>query len=48
MKATKGSMAAAASDLVNWTPLTNAVPIYQFRDPGATNTPRRFYRLGLP
>ena len=36
-----------STDLTNWTALTNAAPVYQFQDPGATGGPgSRFYRLG--
>jgi hypothetical protein len=36
-----------STDLTNWTRLTNAAPVYQFQDPGATGGPgSRFYRLG--
>lgn len=33
----------ASTNLVEWTPLTNAV--YYFRDPESTNYPQRFYRF---
>jgi hypothetical protein len=39
----------ASTDLVAWIPLTNALTLTngaaQLRDPGATNSPARFYRL---
>lgn len=33
-----------STDLTTWTVLTNAAPVYQFQDPGATG-PWRYYRL---
>lgn len=38
-----GYQIEASTNLVEWTPLTNAV-LY-FRDPGSTNYPQRFYRF---
>lgn len=33
-----------STNLSSWAPLTNVAPVYQFKDPGATGSPR-FYRL---
>ncbi len=41
-----------ALPLSNWTPLGGVTEVapgqFQFTDPQATNTPRRFYRLRAP
>lgn len=36
------------TNLMDWTPLGPAYPIYQFGDPAATNAPQRYYRLRYP